>query len=285
MSTALTIGKSTVLTQNVNYALPSKMVMVTSSAAVDVSVDQSNWSALAGYAAGAVTGAGFIRSAGVGTSVLCKDASQSAGAGGGASSGNLKVTDYIAIGNNPAKTGAIRLTNNNTSIKGRGGNNDIDIEMMKLQPDNFIIVGDGNSAVAVELSYFFPGGISQNQVVQTGRIEVGTNPAQSGAIRLASGGDIQCRNSGNTADIRCIGWDGANFYFGGNAPVIYQGTSHTFTNAVLAGLAQLGLNERAAPAAPAADKANIWIQDNGSGKTQLMIQFSTGAPIQIAIQV
>jgi hypothetical protein len=44
------------------------------------------------------------------------------------------------------------------------------------------------------------------------------------------------------------------------------------------------LIEQTAPAAPPADCANLWIEDNGSGKTRLMVQFATGAAVQLAIQ-
>ena len=43
-------------------------------------------------------------------------------------------------------------------------------------------------------------------------------------------------------------------------------------------------NESAAPAAPAANCAVIYAQDNGAGKTQLMARFPTGAAQQIAIE-
>jgi hypothetical protein len=48
--------------------------------------------------------------------------------------------------------------------------------------------------------------------------------------------------------------------------------------------AALELREQTAPAAPAADRARIWIEDNGSGKTRLMVRFGTGAAQQIAIE-
>lgn len=44
------------------------------------------------------------------------------------------------------------------------------------------------------------------------------------------------------------------------------------------------VTEQAEPAAPAADKAIIWIEDNGAGKTRLMVKFNTGVKQQIAIQ-
>lgn len=44
------------------------------------------------------------------------------------------------------------------------------------------------------------------------------------------------------------------------------------------------LVEMAAPAAPSANKARIFIEDNGSGKTRLMVRFPSGASQQIAIE-
>jgi hypothetical protein len=44
------------------------------------------------------------------------------------------------------------------------------------------------------------------------------------------------------------------------------------------------LSEMTAPAAPAADSVRIYAVDNGSGKTQLMALFATGAAQQIAIE-
>jgi hypothetical protein len=38
------------------------------------------------------------------------------------------------------------------------------------------------------------------------------------------------------------------------------------------------------PPAPVANKAVLYLKDNGSGKTRLMVRFSTGSPIQLAIQ-
>lgn len=44
------------------------------------------------------------------------------------------------------------------------------------------------------------------------------------------------------------------------------------------------LKEMAAPGAGAANTARLYAVDNGAGKTQLMVQFATGTPIQIAIE-
>jgi hypothetical protein len=44
------------------------------------------------------------------------------------------------------------------------------------------------------------------------------------------------------------------------------------------------MTEMTAPSAPAANKARIYAEDNGSGKTRLMVLFPTGAAQQIAIE-
>lgn len=49
-------------------------------------------------------------------------------------------------------------------------------------------------------------------------------------------------------------------------------------------LGSLTLAELVAPAAPAANKGVLYLEDNGAGKTKLMIRFATGAAQQIAIE-
>jgi len=46
----------------------------------------------------------------------------------------------------------------------------------------------------------------------------------------------------------------------------------------------LELNEMTEPAAGAADTARLFLKDNGSGKTQLCVRFSSGATQVIATQ-
>jgi hypothetical protein len=61
-------------------------------------------------------------------------------------------------------------------------------------------------------------------------------------------------------------------------------TTHTFSST---GLAVTGVYEGAeqtAPSAPAANRYRIFAQDNGAGKTQLMVIFASGAAQQIAIE-
>ena len=56
------------------------------------------------------------------------------------------------------------------------------------------------------------------------------------------------------------------------------------TNAATTAGSAVELDEMTAPAAPAANSVRIYAVDNGSGKTQLMALFATGAAQQIAIE-
>lgn len=57
----------------------------------------------------------------------------------------------------------------------------------------------------------------------------------------------------------------------------YVGAFHNFSN-------YLALTEMSAPASADANNVRIFAQDNGSGKTQLMAIFQSGAAVQIAIE-
>lgn len=50
------------------------------------------------------------------------------------------------------------------------------------------------------------------------------------------------------------------------------------------GGASLELTEQSAPSAPGANKARIFLEDNGGGKSRLMVRFPSGASQQIAIE-
>jgi hypothetical protein len=65
----LPVGPPTVLTQNVTYALPAQLCVVTSSGAVETSLDGTTWTA---FTSGGMSGAVFIRSGAANTIVTCK---------------------------------------------------------------------------------------------------------------------------------------------------------------------------------------------------------------------
>ncbi len=69
---------------------------------------------------------------------------------------------------------------------------------------------------------------------------------------------------------------------GANATLTDRYSIETDSNLLMGGFVEG--TEQAAPAAPAANGWRLFAQDNGAGKTQLMVIFATGAAQQVAIQ-
>jgi len=146
-------------------------------------------------------------------------------------------------------------------------------------------------------------------------VNIGTNPATTGAIRLAHLGGIYSNNAAGTVNLEIllpndtalnIG-DGANGTLTkvragaanlniNNSSQVYPGGDNTYSFGASAlrwatgffGTAILNSGyyegtEMATPAAPAATKGRLYF-DNSGGKTRLMVLFSSGAAQQIAIQ-
>jgi len=159
--------------------------------------------------------------------------------------------------------------------------------------------------------------MSANPAV-SGSLAVGTNPAQSGVIRLANGEAVRARNGANTGDVEIVAVSSGNevrygslsvpalaFHTAGEVTIsVGAGTNYAIAanyiapwtdNARDLGVGSsrfktlhlgtaINLKETAVPAAPEANTASLWLQDNGAGKSQLMVRFATGAAIQLAIE-
>lgn len=84
---------------------------------------------------------------------------------------------------------------------------------------------------------------------------------------------------------RVINFDegGSGFRFAPNANDTDIGaTGSPFANLFFAKYAEM--TEMTAPSAPSTNQGRLYLEDNGSGKTRLMIRFATGAAQQIAIE-
>ncbi len=125
----------------------------------------------------------------------------------------------------------------------------------------------------------------------SGSLAIGTTPAQSGAVRLGHDEKIQARSSDNTADKRLLWHSFQTTHIGGDTtfttlydPFVQFNGSTVYGIGSIAVGREVNLKETTAPAVPAANEANLWLEDNGAGKSRLMVQFATGAAVQIAIQ-
>jgi hypothetical protein len=240
MATALTIGVAKKLTQNVSYALPAKVVMVSADGAIDHSIDGTSWFSTA---SGAILGTTYLRSPVVNTTVICKEVS-TAGQGGGSSSGSLKVTDYIAVGNNPAGTGAIRLSNDNDIIWRHSDGTDNNVAIKNDVPYQLVLSGHIVPA-ADQVSQIGLTFLRWLNLFLSSFAAIGTNPAQSGDIRLSSAGAIKSRRVDNAADANLvsvnnnlmnIGDVGANM-----TGIAFQHPNIVFANAALSGVLTIAL--------------------------------------------
>src|SRR5262245_8605451 len=111
-------------------------------------------------------------------------------------------------------------------------------------------------------------------------LTIGTNPATTGEIRVPNGGAVWGRNAANTADVRLFrisAGDVINLGFTGY-PLVLAGSSLTLGPIYVEGA------EITAPAAPIANGFRLYADDDGAGKTRLMVLFSSGAAQQLAIQ-
>jgi len=95
--------------------------------------------------------------------------------------------------------------------------------------------------------------------------------------------------------IRVVGIDyfnvnnvGGTFTLGSNSasgrPTAIRSTSSGIIIDTLNGGGFIEMSEQTAPAAGAVNTGRLYLEDNGSGKTRLMIRFNTGAAQQIAIE-
>jgi len=117
----------------------------------------------------------------------------------------------------------------------------------------------------------------------SGSLAVGTNPAQSGAVRLANNQLITARNAANTADVPLLKATAGDEV--AIAPDHWLNAPYLKCSYMLDITGGFQLTENPPPGRPGGNMANLWLQDNGAGKSQLMIQFGTsGAIVLIATE-
>lgn len=100
----------------------------------------------------------------------------------------------------------------------------------------------------------------------------------------ANGGLVEVWNTegAKRVELYCDNADGANGF------ITVKNASSTITTTIAgdAGVNSIGLRLNEVGAAPSAvtNTARIYTEDNGAGKTRLMVRFQTGASVQIAIE-
>lgn len=185
----------------------------------------------------------------------------------------LTTTQSVSVGANPAQSGAIRLGSLG-EIKARNTANTADIRIA-TEYNNNVFIGEGATALVLQGNAVT--GIGQ-ALSDFASVSAGTNPAQSGTLRVGNNQAVTARNAANNGDRDIIKCDASN------SVIIGPGAGYVTMPGTILVPPTMEFSEQAAPTAPAVNRARLWLQDNGSGKTQLMVQFNTGAAIQLAIQ-
>lgn len=127
--------------------------------------------------------------------------------------GSLKA-DAVALGVNPAQSGAVRLAHNEAIMLRRNSAGTGEIRGM-IAYENDLYMGESATNITLQAS-------SAVSVVapelRAPIVAIGTNPAQSGAVRLANNQAITARNAANTADIDLLRVDATGQIFIGGLP-------------------------------------------------------------------
>jgi len=106
-----------------------------------------------------------------------------------------------------------------------------------------------------------------------------TGPGHTVRVKGGDGQSASTGAAGGDAEIRGGEAGGSGNNNGGAVKLI--GGSATGSGATGS---PMQLTEQDAPPLPPANGANVWVEDNGSGKTRLMVQFATGAAQEIEIE-
>jgi hypothetical protein len=120
------------------------------------------------------------------------------------------IASTLAIGTNPATTGAVRLPNSQAIIA-RNGANSGDVRLLNLDSANNLLVGETAGLAGLYLR--------STAVYADGSMALGTNPATAGALRLTTAGQIYWRLSDNSGNGGYITNDaGDNITYGAWGP-------------------------------------------------------------------
>lgn len=137
---------------------------------------------------------------------------------GGTVNGGLTVNPYLAVGTNPAQSGAIRIPNGEW-ISARNAANNADIPLLFATNGNQTTLSSSNGIVN-----FATNGIGFAKVTSSGTtlpsyVAVGTTPAASGILRLPNNQVVNARNAANDADLPVLTVSNANSIIVGGSGV------------------------------------------------------------------
>lgn len=175
-------------------------------------------------------------------------------------SGNIKASGTITAGGNLLVTGSIVYINSQQAL---------------TQGVNSLTLGQATYFTTLT----YGNGSTLNHKFVAGNVGIGTTTPSARFHAVAT-----------TEQVR-IGYDASNyisFTVGSTGGVTLSNTGSASVPWIFSGAVKtsgfIEGQEMIAPAAPAANGYRVYAEDDGSGKTRLMVKFATGAAQQIAIE-
>lgn len=168
-----------------------------------IGIDSSDRVALAPGGANTTVGGHLLASS---------DGGSDLGAAGATRFRDVFLTSSVAVGNNAAGTGVIRLANTG-QINARNQGNSADIALINLNTSNQVELGQTAAVVvpAADASLAFGTAAKRwDTGLFASSVSVGATIATTGVLRVANTGSIYSRNQANTSDILMIGTDSTN---------------------------------------------------------------------------
>jgi len=213
----------------------------------------------------------------------------------------LSATGAITQGANSADSGAFRLPNAAAITWRRANNlaNDMELSQDSSNNANLVIqagtqfnfkIGSTTYLSASSTGLAVTGAISSTTINVGAATNANSRPwafAGFGTIEGANGNGFDMLNTstGNRAFFTLESGDIQQFNASGGQAFLFGGNKKLESLSIGVGVTGVIQGaEQAAPAAPAANGYRIFAQDNGAGKTQLMVIFASGAAQQIAIE-
>ena len=139
-----------------------------------------------------------------------------------------------------------------------------------------------NTAAGASALYSPLGNSAYATTTASKQTAVGMESGQSSASQVDGITCVGYRATAGAANATALGYQARADHSGGVA--LGDNSTTTAANQVEIAGRHIEFVEMTAPAAGAADSARLFARDNGSGKTQLCVQFATGAVQVIATQ-
>lgn len=186
--------------------------------------------------------------------------------------GGVELTQSLAVGATPATSGLLRLPRDGNAIKARNQADTADLTVAGINSGNGLELGSGVPEV-ISMSTFrlkAPAYWDTGSSLNSGRYELGRNNDATNRMQYnVPTGAIHEFSVNNVQVLRVQG-----------SSIELDKQLNMNSRNIIMGAAFQDLQEKTGVTSPGSNIGRLHTQDNGSGKTQLVVRFPTG-PAQV----